>query len=87
MIHKSRTSNSYSDLIDICSKYAWVVPLKDKEVIIASLFQKILDKSGCGGTKSDGCKLNKIWVDKGVDFYNRSLKWLQDNDIGIYSTQ
>ena len=45
-------------VIDIFSKYAWVVPLKDKEgIIIVNAFQKILDKSGP--------KPNKIWVDKG----------------------
>ena len=30
-------------------------------------------------------KPNKIWVDKGSEFYNRSMKLvLQDNDIEIY---
>ena len=34
-------------VIDIFSKYAWVVPLKDKEgVKIVDAFQKILHKSG-----------------------------------------
>ena len=34
-------------VIDIFSKYVWVVPLKDKKGIsIANAFQKILDKSG-----------------------------------------
>ena len=29
----------------------------------------------------------KIWVDKGNEFCNTSIKlWLQDNDIEIYST-
>ena len=52
---------------DIFSKYVWVVPLKDKKrVSIADTFQKILDKSGC--------KPNKIWVDKGSEFYNNSIK-------------
>ena len=33
-----------------------------------------------------GCKPNIIWVDKGSEFFNRSMKsWLQDNDIEIYS--
>ena len=33
------------------------------------------------------CKLKKIWVDKGCEFYNKSMKsWLQDNDIETYST-
>ena len=32
-------------------------------------------------------KPNKIWVDRGNKFYNRSItSWLQDNDIEIYST-
>ena len=48
-------------VIDIFSKYAWVVPLKDiKGVSIADAFQKILDKSGR--------EPNKIWVDKGSEF-------------------
>ena len=33
-------------------------------------------------------KPNKIWVDKGSQFYNRSMQsWLQDNNIEMYSTQ
>ena len=44
-------------VIDIFSKYAWVVPLKDKKGIsIANAFQKILD--------SLNRKPNKVWVDK-----------------------
>ena len=54
-------------VIDIFSKYAWVIPLKDKKCIsIVNAFQKILDKSGH--------KLNKKWVDKGSEFYNNSFK-------------
>ena len=54
-------------VIDIFSKYAWVVPLKDKKgVSIVNAFQKILDKSGR--------KPNKIWFDKGSEFYNSSFK-------------
>ena len=31
-------------------------------------------------------KPNKIWVDKGSEFYNRSMKlWLQDHDLEMYS--
>ena len=44
-------------IIDIFSKYAWIVPLKDKKgVSIFNAFQKVLDKSFC--------KPNKIWVDE-----------------------
>ena len=55
----------------IYSKYAWVIPAKDKKDITITL----------------GRKPNKIWVDKTSKFYNRSMKsWLQDNDIEIHST-
>ena len=54
-------------VIDIFSKYAWVVPLKDKKgVSIVNAFQKILDDSNR--------KPNKILVDKGSEFYNNSFK-------------
>ena len=34
-----------------------------------------------------GSKPDRIWVDRGSKFYNRSMKsCLQDNDIGMYST-
>ena len=68
-------------VIDIFSKYAWVVPLKDKKGIsIVKAFQIILKQS-------NSRKPNKIWVDKGSEFYNASFKkWLQDNDIVMYST-
>ena len=34
-----------------------------------------------------GCKPKKIWVDKGSEFYNSSVKsWLQNNDLEMYST-
>ena len=66
-------------VIDIFSKYAWVVPLKDKKgVSIVNAFQKILDDSNR--------KPNKIWIDKGSEFYNNYFKkWLKDNDIEMYS--
>ena len=66
-------------VIAIFSKYAWVVPLKDtKGVSIVYAIQKIIDKQGR--------KPNKIWVDKGSEFYYNSFKkWLKDNDIETYS--
>ena len=58
-------------VIDIYSKYTWVIPLKDKKgITITNAFQKLLDKSNR--------KPNKIWVDKGSEFYKRSTKsWLE----------
>ena len=54
-------------VIDIFSKYACVVPLKDRKgVSIVNSFQKILDDSNR--------KPNKIWVDKGSECYNNSVK-------------
>ena len=42
-------------------------------------FQKILDESNY--------KTNKIWVNKGSEFYNKSMKsWLDDDDIEMYLT-
>ena len=66
--------------IDLYSKYAFVIPLKDKKGIsIVNAFNKII--------KQSNRKLNKIWVDEGGEFYNNVFgKWLSDNDINMYST-
>ena len=66
--------------IDLFSKYAFVVPLKDKEgITIANAFQSILDNSKR--------KPNKIWVDQGNEFYNTHFKkWLEDNNRNIFNT-
>ena len=62
-------------VIDIFSKYAWVIPLKDKRCItITNAFQKILDESNGRVAKPKARKPYKIWVDKGSEFYNRSMK-------------
>ena len=67
-------------VIDIFSKYVWVVPLRDKkDVSIVNAFQNI--------SKYFKRKPNKMWVDKGSEFYNNFFKkWLQENDIAMYST-
>ena len=66
-------------VIDIFSKYACVVLLKDKkDVSIVNAFQKIL--------KESDRKPNKIQIDKGSKFYNNSFKkWLKDSDIEVHS--
>ena len=77
-------------VIDIFSKYAWVVPLKDKKGIsIVKAFQIILKQSNrrVEDTSAQHVKPNKMWVDKGSEFYNAYFKkWLRDNDIIMYST-
>ena len=48
-------------------------------VTINNAYQKIL--------KECNRKPYKIWVDKGIEFYNRSTKsWLEKNGIEMYST-
>ena len=66
-------------LIELFSKYAWVVPLKDKRGIsIVNAFQKIVSK---------GRKPNKIWVDQDGEFYNNLLKrFLKINNTEMHST-
>ena len=52
--------------IDLFSKYAWVIPIKEKKgTSIVNAFKKII---------SEGRKPNKIWVDQGSEFYNQSFK-------------
>ena len=57
--------------IDIFSKYAWVIPVKDKKgSTIINAFQNNLDESNY--------KPNKIWADKGSEFCNTLMKsWLE----------
>ena len=67
-------------VIDIFSKYAWMVPLKDeKGTTVTNVLKNFLDESSH--------KRNTIRVDKGCEFYNKSMKsCLLDNDIKMYST-
>ena len=65
--------------INFFSKNAWVILLKDeKGITITNAFQKHL--------KESDRKPNKMLVDKGSEFYNRSVKsFLQNNNTEIYS--
>ena len=66
-------------VVDLFSRYAFVVPLKNKGVTIVETFQKILNE-----TKR---KPSKIWIDQGKEFYNKDFKkWLVDNGIKMYFT-
>ena len=61
-------------VIDIFSKYGWLVPLKDKSgKSVAAAFRKILTER----------KPRLVWVDKDLEFYNTDIKQLVD----IYSTE
>ena len=63
-------------VIDILSKYGWMRPLKDKKgESVAEAFKDII--------KTSKRKPNKVWVDKGKEFYNKHVKGILD----IYSTE
>ena len=66
-------------IIGFFSKYAWVVPLKDKKgATIVDTFQNIANDLQR--------KPNKVCVDQGSEFYKKSLKkLLDDNVINMYS--
>ena len=54
-------------VINLFSKYAWVVPWKDRKgITITDAFQSIL--------YSSKRKPSKIWVDQSSEFYNNSFK-------------
>ena len=60
--------------INLFSKYAWVIPVRDKKgTSIVNAFQQIITK---------GIKPNKIWVDQCSEFCNQSFKdFLKINNI------
>ena len=61
-------------LIDVFSKYGWLIPLKDKTgKSVASALKTIFEER----------KPEKMWVDKGKEFYNKDVKDL----IELYSTE
>ena len=70
-------------VIDLFSKYAWIIPIKDKkETSIVDAFKKIISTE-----LHSKCKWNKIWVDQGSECYNKSFKdFLKINNIEMYST-
>ena len=65
--------------IDVFSKYAWVIPLKNKKgPSLVEAFKIIL---------SSGRKPEKIITDQGTEFFNRHFKaLLKDEDIELYYT-
>ena len=78
----SRWNRGYKYLLtvlDVFSKYAWVVPIKDKKgETITKAFKVIVGKR----------KPVYLWTDKGTEFYNSDFKeYLKENGITLYSTQ
>ena len=68
------------NVIDVFSKFAWSIPLKDKKgITVLNAFKQIVKESG---------RIPKhIWVDEGKEFYNKNMdEWLKENNIIRYST-
>ena len=61
-------------VIDVFSKYGWLIPLKDKTGKSVALALKTIFEER---------KPEKMWVDKGKEFYNKDVKHL----IELYSTE
>ena len=70
----------FLSVINLFSKYIWIVPLKDKRRMrTVNAFQNILG--------SLNRKPNKIWVDQGGEFYIYIFKiFLKINNIELHST-
>ena len=65
-------------VIDVFSKYGWLIPLKDKTgKSVASALKTIFEE------RKPEKKPEKMWVDKGKEFYNKDVKDL----IELYSTE
>ena len=63
-------------VIDVFSKYGWIVPLKSKTgAEVAEAFNTIF---------KEGRRPGKFWVDKGKEFYNKNVKEL---GVELYSTE
>ena len=67
-------------VLDVFSKYGWIVPLKDKKgETVADAFKTIF---------KEGRKPQYIWTDKGKEYYNKNMKeLLEKNSITLYSTE
>ena len=78
----SRSNKSYKYLltvIDVFSKYGWIVPLKTKTgKEVAQAFRKLF----LNGHPS------RLWTDKGIGFYKQQLNAvLAANNVMLYSTE
>ena len=66
-------------VLDLFSKYGWIVPLKTKTGLeVSKAFESLLEKN----------KPKMLWVDKGKEYYNKNvLDLLAKDKITIYSTE
>ena len=67
-------------VLDVFSKYGWIIPLKDKKgETVMNAFKTIF---------KEGRKPQYLWTDKGKEYYNKHVKdLLEKNKITLYSTE
>ena len=79
--------------MDNFTKYAWAIPLKNKSGLsITNGCKIVLSEHPQGG--SEPRKPEKLWVDRGSEFYNKTFKSLLEeygtskaaSGIELYST-
>ena len=64
------------NIVDIYSRYAWSIPLKNKS-----------GKAVYDAFESIGVAPENLWVDQGTEFYNAYVKgWCKVNGVNMYST-
>ena len=85
----SKCNNNYKfilTVIDIFTKYAWAIPLKNKSCLsITNGFKTILSEGSQGGSESRNQE--KFWVDRCREFYNKTFKsLLKEHETKLYST-
>ena len=66
-------------VIDVFSKYGWLIPLKNKKgETVSEAFKTLFEER----------KPKFIWSDKGSEFYNKQVKeLLKESNIKLYSTE
>ena len=92
----SKYNNNYKfilTVIDLFTKYAWAIPLKNNSGLsITNGFKIVLDEHPKGGSEDQpSCrsdrKPEKLWVDRGSEFYNKTFKsLLKEYETKLYST-
>lgn len=66
-------------VLDLFTKYGWIVPLKDKKETVTEAFKTIF---------KEGRKPQYLWTGKGKEYYYRDFKELfQKHNITLYSTE